>query len=219
MSAPLVSTVACVLLLAGLLAAERVGSRRGRYVTKPLASLGFILVCVLGADLGDRYSQLILLGLVLGAAGDVALMFDHERAFLAGLGSFLLGHLAYVVAFAQVQPIGEWPLEVVPLPLLGALVAGRWLWPHLGSMKVPVVLYIAVITTMAIGSLALVINDSPPALTRDHALLATAGALAFFASDLAVARETFVSKSFVNRAWGLPAYYGGQLLLAWSTIG
>jgi uncharacterized membrane protein YhhN len=47
--------------------------------------------------------------------------------------------------------------------------------------------------------------------------LLLAGALAFFASDLAVARERFVERSFANKLWGLPLYYGAQLLLA-STV-
>jgi len=42
------------------------------------------------------------------------------------------------------------------------------------------------------------------------------GAIAFFASDLSVARDKFVVRNYVNRAWGLPAYYAGQLLIAWS---
>jgi uncharacterized membrane protein YhhN len=45
------------------------------------------------------------------------------------------------------------------------------------------------------------------------------GACAFFASDLAVARERFVVHSVANKLWGLPAYYAGQLLLAWSIAG
>jgi uncharacterized membrane protein YhhN len=44
-----------------------------------------------------------------------------------------------------------------------------------------------------------------------------AGAVAFYLSDLAVARERFVVSSRWNPTWGLPLYYGGQLLLA-STV-
>jgi hypothetical protein len=38
----------------------------------------------------------------------------------------------------------------------------------------------------------------------------------FFVSDLAVARERFIEHTFLNKTWGLPLYYGGQLLLATS---
>jgi len=43
------------------------------------------------------------------------------------------------------------------------------------------------------------------------------GAFAFYLSDLAVARQRFVAKSFWNKAWGLPLYFGAQLILAWTT--
>ena len=35
-------------------------------------------------------------------------------------------------------------------------------------------------------------------------------------TDLFVARERFVVKSFTNKLVGLPLYYGGQFLLAFS---
>ena len=46
-----------------------------------------------------------------------------------------------------------------------------------------------------------------------------AGALGFFVSDLAVARERFVAKSFSNKLWGLPLYYAAQLVLAGTVSG
>jgi hypothetical protein len=39
----------------------------------------------------------------------------------------------------------------------------------------------------------------------------------FYASDLSVARDRFVVFRFSNRAWGLPLYFGAQLILA-STV-
>jgi len=42
------------------------------------------------------------------------------------------------------------------------------------------------------------------------------GALLFLLSDLAVARDRFVAPVFINRVWGLPMYFCGQLLFAFS---
>jgi len=39
---------------------------------------------------------------VLSAVGDVALLWDSNRAFMVGLGAFLLAHIAYVIAFLGV---------------------------------------------------------------------------------------------------------------------
>ncbi len=46
-----------------------------------------------------------------------------------------------------------------------------------------------------------------------------AGAVSFYVSDLSVARDRFLAPGFSNRIWGLPLYYGGQPLLAWSVAG
>ena len=83
--------------------------------------------------------------------------------------------------------------------------AAVWLWPHLGRMRIPVLAYIVVITVMVWGGLA-VAGRVP--------WLVPAGALLFYVSDLAVARDRFVVRRFASRAWGLPAYYLAQVLLA-----
>jgi hypothetical protein len=36
-------------------------------------------------------------------------------------------------------------------------------------------------------------------------------------SDIFVARQRFVTKAFVNRSAGLPLYYAGQFMIAFST--
>jgi YhhN family len=46
--------------------------------------------------------------------------------------------------------------------------------------------------------------------------LALIGAISFYLSDLFVARDRFVQTAFLNRLPGLPTYYAGQFLLAFS---
>jgi uncharacterized membrane protein YhhN len=204
-----------------LLVAERGENRRLRYLAKPIASAGFIAVCLFGGGLGDptHYVPWVLAGLILGAGGDVALMFPSDRAFMAGLVSFLLGHIAYVVACAQLLPPDQWLILHAIGPVLGAALITVYLWPHLGSMKVPVLLYVVTITVMVVAAIAVLLSETRTGGFNDErALLLCGGALAFFVSDISVARDRFIAHTFVNRAWGLPAYYAGQLLFAWSTI-
>ena len=78
-------------------------------------------------------------------------------------------------------------------------------------MRGPVVAYVAVISLMVVCAAGPVGAGAGPLLL--------AGALAFFVSDLAVARERFVARGFSNRAWGLPLYYGATLLLASTVVG
>ncbi len=41
-------------------------------------------------------------------------------------------------------------------------------------------------------------------------------ALSFYVSDVFVARDRFLKEEFINRLVGLPMYYAGQFLLAFS---
>lgn len=209
-AATLVGAIACL----ALVGAEYRHARTGRMIAKPIASLAFIAIAVVAArGTWNDYQRWVVIGLVLGAAGDLALLGRSSRAFLAGLGAFLLGHIAYIVAFAQLAPPADWldVRAVVPIVVGAGVLA--YLWPRLGNMRVPVIAYVIAIVTMMTAAIAAARVTAIPETNR---VLLAAGAALFFASDFAVARDRFVGASFVNRAWGLPAYYAGQLLIAWS---
>ncbi len=196
--------------VAVLLFAERVGRARLRVVAKILASFTFVAVGACRSTSGGVYGAWIVLALVLCAFGDLALL--HAKGLGGGLTLFLSGHLAYVLAFQSLRPAAGWPIAwVVPLGLASG-VAMRWLWPHLGRLRWAVAGYVTVITLMVWGALSV-------SGMANGWLPVAAGAVLFYVSDLFVARDRFVTKSFLNRAWGLPAYYAGQLLLAWSAGG
>ena len=208
------ATIACALCVGVLLAGERAQRDALRFAAKPLASALFLVVAWLAVRGRPTtgFDACVLAGLALGAAGDVALLW--KRGFLPGLVAFLLGHLAYVAAVHERLPAGEWlgaagALAIVPVVLSLAILAR--LWPHLGAMRGPVIAYVAVITAMVIAAIALGRADTGRSAQRF-----LAGAILFFASDVSVARDKFVAESFANKAWGLPAYYAGQLLIAWS---
>lgn len=198
----------CAVAVAGLLWAEYRGSHRGVWFTKPVASLAFIGAGLAAGALNSTYGQLILVGLVLCLLGDV-LLIPRERpaVFRAGVFAFLLGHVAYSVAFLT-QPLDAFGL-VGGAILLAVVVGGvlRWLASSLpADMVWPVRIYVVVIGVMSTLACGVSAAGGPWAVA--------VGALAFTASDISVARDRFVRPAFPNRAWGLPLYYGAQLLLA-----
>jgi uncharacterized membrane protein YhhN len=154
------------------------------------------------------YGAAVLAALALSFAGDLLLVpKGAKRAFLAGLVSFLLGHVAYAVAFAALG-LPAWPTVVACLLIAGpALIVGRYFVSRASAaMKAPVVAYIVVISAMvALASGATWRTGEP--------LLLLAASL-FYASDVFVARQRFVGPEFVNRAVGLPLYYSAQLIFA-----
>lgn len=192
--------------LVGLLRAERAESQRGIRVFKPVASIGFLGFALHGGALESAYGRAIFAGLVLSWFGDVFLMSKRSGWFLAGLVAFLAAHVAYVVAFVGRGP--DW--GTVALAGLGLTVVAwqvrRWLRPSLPEdMKRPVDGYVAVITVMVATAFG--------AWRADGSNILLLGAVAFYLSDLSVARDRFVAPGFTNRLWGLPLYYGAQLLL------
>jgi len=214
-------TLLCGFAVAVLVLGEYLDNDRIRYTAKPLASLAFILVGVFALMDNpsiEEFEIATLIGLVLGALGDIALLSEH--GFLAGLGSFLLGHLAYVVAVGTYLPPRTWLAAAGPyaaLPAIVGLGALAYLWPKLGKLRVPVIFYVVVIIAMVIAAIALVRSDILD-MHQNRRELFAAGAVLFFISDLSVARDKFVANGFANRVWGLPVYYGAQVLIAWSLL-
>ena len=188
-----------------LLWAIRFGDRVLEVVSKITASAAFVALGFARWAPGDTVGAWLVAGLVLCAVGDFCLLYD--RSFDLGLISFLLGHLVYVAGFREALPMGRWSVLVLAPMVLAGIGALTWLWPHLGRRRTSVAAYIVAITAMVWGGVSATGAGALP-------WLAAAGAVLFYLSDLAVARQRFVHPSFINRVFGLPTYYGGQLLLA-----
>ena len=128
--------------------------------------------------------------------------------------AFLLGQGFYLISFAALTNRVQWlSLGALLLFMISAIVF-LCLRPHLGAMLGPVFIYILVITGMASAAWAVFRETALPAPGRTLILL---GAISFYVSDVFVARNQFIKKEFLNRLVGLPLYYFGQFLLAFSS--
>ena len=209
----MLTTVVLASILAGavisLIHAIRVQDRTQEVISKTAASATFVILGALRWSSGDVVGGWLVAGLALCAVGDVLLL--GNRTFDIGLVVFLLGHVLYIAAFHAALPIGRWSLLILAQLLIVSGGATRWLWPHLGRRRYSVLTYVIVISVMVWGGISAFIEGSLP-------WTAAAGAILFYLSDLAVARQRFVHKSFLNRALGLPIYYLGQLLLALTIV-
>jgi uncharacterized membrane protein YhhN len=200
-------------LLVVLLYFEKTGLRLGRIVTKSLLSLLFVITVFLQPNANEAFTRYLKIGLILCLGGDVFLALPGLKWFRTGLAAFLLGHGLYILAFNSLVPFNGWfsPGDFLILGI--SLGASRWLWPHLGAMKLPVLAYVAVITLMVFGAWEVFNRLDLPFTGK---ALIFWGAILFYLSDLFVARDQFIKKAFSNRLIGLPLYYTGQFLLAFS---
>ncbi|MDE4173487.1 lysoplasmalogenase [Phaeobacter sp. PT47_59] len=157
---------------------------------------------------------LLGIGLLLCAIGDYCLSREGEGAFMAGVGAFAAGHLAYVGLFLttpgrEFARLGQMPgLGVVlGLAVLG-LVMVRVLAPRAGALKGAVLAYIPIILSMGAAAAT---------LPMEGALAwALPAALAFIVSDVVLAFENFVlpdghplRRIAPYAVW--PLYWGAQI--------
>jgi uncharacterized membrane protein YhhN len=154
---------------------------------------------------------LLVAGLALSAAGDLFLSRDGEKAFVYGLVSFLVAHLAYIVLFASVgrglTALLSMPLMPVAAGLIAvSLVLARTILRHVpNALKLPVVVYCTALVLMGLTALA---TEQSPII---------AGAMMFVASDAILAWEKFVEPAASARkppmrfaVWVL--YYAAQVM-------
>jgi len=212
---PVVAAAACMLCLVVLLRAILAVDRRTAAVAKIGASASFVWFgWSAGVLAAGPAGTAVLVGLVLGAVGDVALIPKDKRAFLFGIVVFLLGHVAYVFAF---RAFGTSPLSSIGALLMltaPAFYVMRWVGDAKG-MRPAVIAYMLVISTMVAMAVGSAVLSGPGEATWRVGLLGSA--LMFYASDLFVARERFVASEPRNRLVGLPLYYVAQLGFAWFT--
>lgn len=200
-----------ILSLGALLVSASRASRAGEWVFKPLSSAGFVLSALEHGAARGAYGAGVLAALACSMLGDVLLIPRTRRTFLLGLGAFLLGHVAYAAAFVARGVAWTVALAAGAALLAPLAMVGRALLPRVpAGMKLPVMAYMAVITAMVALAFGTV------SLRGDARVLV--GAVAFYLSDLSVARDRFVAPGFANKLWGWPLYFGAQLVFA-ATVG
>jgi uncharacterized membrane protein YhhN len=206
------TTLLCAVLVLGLLFAEAGDHSVLKAGTKVPASLAFIATALLsGQATTGPFSELVVVGLVLGAIGDAALLSREQRPFRLGIAAFLLSHVAYIAAFMVLGV--SWTGCLAALLVLAPLAVGirRWIGDKAGPLARAVTAYVVVITAMVTGATGAVVYG-----ISTQRLVLLAAAVLFFVSDICVARDRFVAPGMMNRIVGLPLYYAAQLLFAWS---
>jgi len=200
-------------LLVFLLNYEKKKDQKKRFITKFFLSLLFVLTALLQPHPFPTYYHLLLVGLILCLMGDVCLALPGEKIFRVGLIAFLLGHVFYIFGFLSLLRFSDWISPGAFMALAVSAGIFFWLRPYLKSMVGPVLIYILAITLMLCGAWAVWGKSPFPFYGR---LFIFIGALCFYLSDIFVARDRFIKEEFLNRLIGLPLYYSGQFLLAFS---
>jgi uncharacterized membrane protein YhhN len=202
-----------IILLFGVLYYEKKKDRMPLLIMKSILSLLFVITALLQPHPIPAYYHYLLIGLIFCLMGDVCLALPHKKAFMGGLAAFLVGHVFYIFSFLSLTLIFHWISTGVFIIFGVSAFVFLWLRPHLKSMLIPVLLYILVITVMASGAWAVF---RAPSFQMSGRILILIGSFCFYFSDVFVARNKFVKEEYRNRILGLPLYYTGQFMLAFS---
>ncbi|HEV8689098.1 MAG TPA: lysoplasmalogenase [Ideonella sp.] len=205
---------AAALSAALTIAADWAGIGALHFVLKPLTTLLIITwAWSRGGDAPAR-QRWVRIGLVWSLVGDVALLWP-QQGFLPGLVSFLLAHLAYIVAFTRGLRFAARPLPFVAYALVAGAILSV-LWPGVPpALRGPVLAYVAALACMAAqaGAWWLAARGGPD---EPWARRAALGGVLFMASDATLAVNRFLSPVPASGLWILATYWAAQAAITGS---
>ena len=180
--------------------------RRTESWAKPATLVALLATAVaLGAP-DATPGRWLLVALVFGLLGDVALLGDSLGRFKAGVAAFLVGHLGYLVCFAALGlPRPGWSWAVLAVLVLSVVVT-REVVPAThrqggAALSVPVAVYTAAIGAMLVCAW---FTGEP---------LVALGATIFVASDATLSVDRFVRPLPHAHLVVMVTYHLGQALI------
>jgi uncharacterized membrane protein YhhN len=157
----------------------------------------------------------IIGALVFSNMGDILLIFEGRPFFILGLLSFLLAHVLFVLIFrsrAGTIKLDFYTVVCSLFILSYYFFFMKFLWPHLGAMRIPVLAYAFVISGMLWMALQLLRSTSS---LRWHIVL---GALFFVVSDSLLSIQLFYSSFELAHFYVMLTYLLAQLLLVYGIL-
>jgi uncharacterized membrane protein YhhN len=160
-----------------------------RLISKPFI-IPLLTACYLSLQIPRKpiMKDFILHGLFFSWIGDILL--QSEKLFIPGFLAFLTAHIFYIIFFAKTRSNYNSFFKLRPIMLMAVLaylVEFMYiLWPYLGDMKIPVLIYGITISTMLSAAMW-----QYQKLENKTALFFIIGATLFVASDSLLAFNRF----------------------------
>jgi uncharacterized membrane protein YhhN len=174
---------------------------------KPLLMITLALYFISASRGYPPWRLYVVIALVFSWAGDVFLI--SNDMFIAGLASFLLAHICYIIAYHKTGAAsGELkPFDIIKFALFGTVLI--WvLYPGLGGMLVPVLAYALVLLTMGVWA-----HKRRGATSAASFMLVSTGAILFVISDGLIAINKFAFEVPGERLLVMSTYITAQYLI------
>lgn len=199
--------VAFVVIAVANWAAVASGRRSLVVVTKPLATVLLVALAATAGPIDGGARAALVVAALFGLAGDVALLFEGDTAFMAGLGSFAVGHGAFVVTAVLVGVSATTALLAVPFMVV--LLGWRFLPQTVpGARRAGGPVLMGAVLVYAVIISAMVVTA-----TGTGRWAAAVGAMLFAVSDWILGFDRFVRPLRHASVAVMVTYHLGQLLL------
>jgi len=185
-------------------------------ICKPLIIVTLIFYYLTAVAKEER-SRTLLMALFFSGTGDILLMYvDAEPSFfMMGLIAFLVSHVFYIFTYRQHQYTGvEDRIQGIqkirlafPIILSGTGLVFV-LYPVLGDLKIPVIIYALVLIVMTLHALLRFGKTTSPSFW-----MVFAGALLFMISDSLLAINKFLEPLTYGNVWIMITYISAQYLI------
>jgi uncharacterized membrane protein YhhN len=147
--------------------------------------------------------KLLGIGFLFSDVGDIVLELNRSDYFVFGLAAFLVAHIFYIAVFIRKPVLQKQRSIIAMIIIIYGLVLGLVLIPNLGSMLIPVVVYLLVILAMGISA----------TLGANNHFLIITGACLFILSDSIIAVNKFLTPISFSSFWIMTTYYSAQFCI------
>lgn len=192
------------------------GFWQGVYLFKPL-----IMLSLLFWTFEYRTSYpLLWIGMWFGLGGDVFLMIRGKDLFVAGLGSFLVMQIFYILAFLKTIPLSkkkQWwytiPFALYAVAFLAVLYTPLTQNSTTRGLWLPVVAY-----SICLCSMGAVAAFRKGAVSSVSYAWVVVGAILFIASDSGIAVNKFLQPFEASTLFVMTTYAAAQWLIVWGMV-
>jgi uncharacterized membrane protein YhhN len=157
----------------------------GIFLTKPLIMISIMIFYFFQTQNQRNFQdKWMLIAFFFSMLGDTFLMFQGEKYFMFGLGSFLITHLLYIFVFSRNKLKTNLLARVSFLMFSGIML---FVLQHniIDSLIIPIIIYMITITFMAISA-------SERNTNSQSYRMVLIGAILFVISDSLIAIDKFV---------------------------
>jgi uncharacterized membrane protein YhhN len=186
------------------------------FICKPLIMITLGGYYISSTD-GENRNFSVLVAIFFSCVGDILLMFvdRNELYFMLGLGAFLIAHVFYIFAYRQHKDASH-PDELQGVHRIRlafpVILAGSGLvvilYPTLGALKIPVLLYAITIVIMVLNALFRFGRTQSASFW-----MVFIGAVFFMISDSLIAINRFVTPISSAHLLIMITYIAAQVLI------